>query len=280
MGRAPKTQARKFLAVDPLPGLLPWLGGKRNLAQRLVARIEAIPHTCYAEPFIGMGGVFFRRRQRPAVEAINDRSGEVANLFRLVQRHPEALLAELAWRIASREEFDRLKAMPAAGLTDIERAARFLSLQTMAFGGKVTGQNWGYAPSGNTRTFSPRRLRLKLRAAHRRLDQVYVDNLDYADFIARWDRPGTLFFLDPPYFDCESDYGAGLFERADFERLSALLRRLKGTFILTLNEHPEVRRLFRWARVEAEQLSYSVGKGAPAVNLVISSPSRAAASHA
>ncbi len=271
MARAPKTQSRKFLAVEPLPGLAPWLGGKRNLAARLIARIEAVPHTCYAEPFVGMGGVFFRRRKRPAVEAINDRSGEVANLFRLVQRHPEAIISELAWSIASREAFGRLKRLDVSGLTDIERAARFLSLQMMAFGGKVTGQTWGYSPGGS-RTLSPRRLRLRIRAAHRRLDGVYVDNLDYADFIARWDRPGTLFFLDPPYFDCENDYGAGLFERADFERLSVLLRRLKGRFIMTLNDNQEVRKIFGWARVDEERLSYSVGKSGPTVNLVVCSP--------
>ena len=53
--------AKKETTVDPLPGLAPWVGGKRNLASRLVARIEKVPHSCYAEPFLGMGGVFFRR---------------------------------------------------------------------------------------------------------------------------------------------------------------------------------------------------------------------------
>jgi DNA adenine methylase len=58
--------------VDPLPGIAPWVGGKRNLAKRITAKIAAIPHVCYAEPFVGMGGVFFKRQRRAQVEVIND----------------------------------------------------------------------------------------------------------------------------------------------------------------------------------------------------------------
>ena len=58
----------------PAP-LAPWVGGKRNLARRLIVRIEAIPHTLYAEPFIGMGGVFLRRSRPAQVEAMADALG-------------------------------------------------------------------------------------------------------------------------------------------------------------------------------------------------------------
>lgn len=63
-------------------GVAPYLGGKRNLARLLVDRINAMPHECYAEPFVGMGGVFFRRTRAPVLEVINDRSRDVAIFFR------------------------------------------------------------------------------------------------------------------------------------------------------------------------------------------------------
>lgn len=47
--------------VEPVNPVAPWIGGKRNLARRIIQRINAIPHTLYAEPFVGMGGVFLRR---------------------------------------------------------------------------------------------------------------------------------------------------------------------------------------------------------------------------
>ncbi|TVV69828.1 hypothetical protein FOY91_20685 [Sphingomonas solaris] len=110
-------------AVNPAA---PYLGGKRNLARRLVDRIGAIPHTTYVEPIVGMGGVFLRRTARPRAEVINDLSGDVATLFRALQEHYAYFIDMLRWRLTSRAEFDRLRAFPSDRLTDLQRAARFL----------------------------------------------------------------------------------------------------------------------------------------------------------
>lgn len=73
--------------VIPTAPAAPWIGGKRNLAKRICARLDAMHCTTYAEPFIGMGGIFLRRSTRPRAEVINDRSRDIANLFRILQRH-------------------------------------------------------------------------------------------------------------------------------------------------------------------------------------------------
>ncbi|MFX8601270.1 DNA adenine methylase, partial [Acinetobacter baumannii] len=49
-------------SVKPVKPVAPWQGGKRALAARICERIESIPHVRYVEPFVGKGGVFFRRR--------------------------------------------------------------------------------------------------------------------------------------------------------------------------------------------------------------------------
>lgn len=73
--------------------------------------------------------------------------------------------------------------------------------------------------------------------------------------------PGTLFYLDPPYWGTEHFYGRGLFGREQFEQLSAALQRLQGRFILSLNDVPEVRELFAWATIETVELSYQAAGG-------------------
>src|SRR5690606_12555153 len=112
----------KLEAVQPVRPIAPYIGGKRALAKRLAERIEAIPQKIYAEPFVGMGGVFFRRRSRPRKEVINDISADVVNLFRLLQRHYQQLLDVLKWQVCSRAEFERLMAVDPETLTDLERA--------------------------------------------------------------------------------------------------------------------------------------------------------------
>ncbi len=112
-------------AVDSILPVAPWIGGKRVLAKQLVTRIAKVPHTIYGEPFVGMGGVFFRRTTAPRTEIINDFSGDVANLFRILQRHYPQFMDTLRFQVTSRREFERLKACDPATLTDLERAPAF-----------------------------------------------------------------------------------------------------------------------------------------------------------
>ena len=236
----------------------PYIGGKRNLARRIIARLGAIPHHCYVEPFVGMGGIFLRRPEPSRVEVINDVSRDVATLFRVLQRHYVPLMDTLRWQITSRAEFERLVAAAPDTLTDLERAARFLYLQRTAFGGKVSGRNFGVSLTAPAR-FDVGKLGAALEAVHERLTRVVIECLPWRELLARYDREGTLFYLDPPYWGCEDDYGAGVFDRADFAALAEALAVLRGRFLLSLNDVPEVRRLFAEFSMEGVETSYSVG---------------------
>jgi len=264
--------AANLTAVEPILPVAPYIGGKKNLAKRLCARIEQTPHRTYAEPFTGMGGVFLRRAYRPKAEVINDRSGNVANLFRVVQRHYVAFVEMIRLQITGRAEFQRLVYTDPATLTDLERAARFLYLQRTGFGGKVAGTAvFGVSPERPAR-FDVTKVVPMLEDLCARLAAVTIECLDFAAFITRYDRPGTLFYLDPPYWGCESDYGKTLFERADFERLRDVLQPLKGQFIMSLNDVPEIREVFQDFTIEEIETTYSIGKSGTkkAAELIIS----------
>jgi DNA adenine methylase len=244
--------------VVPVRPLAPYIGGKRALAQRLVARINQIEHRSYAEVFVGMGGVFFRRTHRPGAEVINDWSEDVSTFFRVIQHHYVAFLDMLRFQISSRAGFEKLVALDPASLTDLQRSARFLYLQKLAFGGKVAGRNFGVNPTGPGR-FDVTKLGPMIEAVHERLAGVVIERLDWSAFIARYDRPETLFYLDPPYYGSEGDYGRDLFDRTQFEPMAEQLLGIKGRFLLSLNDHPEVRRIFAGFDIEAEQVLYTLG---------------------
>lgn len=251
----------ELIAVRPARPVAAYLGGKRNLAKAVIHRLAAIPHETYVEPFVGMGGIFLRRPFRARAEVINDISQDVTTLFRILQRHYVAFLEMLRWQITSRAEFERLSAANPDTLTDLERAARFLYLQRTAFGGKVTGQNFGVSVAVGGR-FDITKLGSILEEAHERLAGVVIERLPWHELLRRYDRPATLFYLDPPYWGNETDYGPGVFARSDFERLAEALSGLKGHFLLSLNDHPEVRRTFSPFQIEAIQTTYTVSKSA------------------
>lgn len=76
----------------------------------------------------------------------------------------------------------------------------------------------------------------------------------------RYDRHDTLFYLDPPYWGCEDDYGRDLFSREEFARLAEELRTIQGHWMLSINDVPEIRQLFAWASVEPVTTTYSISR--------------------
>jgi DNA adenine methylase len=246
----------------------PYIGGKRNLSRRLVHLIETVPHLTYAEPFVGMGGIYFRRRRRPQAEVINDWSRDVSNFFRVLQVHFVAFLDMLRFQITTRAEFERLIAVDPETLTDLQRAARFLYLQRTAFGGKVDGRNFGVSRHRGGR-MDVTKLASELELVHDRLAGVVIERLPWAAFVARYDTPDTLFYLDPPYYGCEDDYGPGMFTRAEFEQLADVLAKVQGSFILSLNDTPETRAIFAAFQVDGERTTYSVSGGVTAAQELV-----------
>lgn len=259
---------RNLSAVTPVKPIAPYLGGKRVLAKRLATLAGSIDHKRYVEVFMGMGGPFFRRNQRPKVEVINDINRDVINLFRILQRHYPQFLDTLKWQLAGRQEFERLRRAVPETLTDLERAARFLYLQRMSFGGM--GKTYGVDYGGPAR-FNLTKLEPMLEAVHERLCGVHIECMGFDQLIQKYDsRPGTLFYCDPPYWGHEDDYGKSIFSRADFTLLRDLLKACQGHFILSINDVPEVRDLFADFYLHPVELNYRAGgPPKPAKELII-----------
>ncbi len=258
--------------VTPVRPPAGYIGGKRNLSRRLVALIDATPHTLYAEPFVGMGGIFFRRTMRSKAEVINDISADVATLFRILQRHYQPFLDMLRWRFSGRHEFDRLMAVDPSTCTDLERAARFLYLQRNAFGGRVVGRNFGVSYEAPSK-FRLSALEGLLQDVHDRLEGIVIERLAYDVFLRRYDRPGALFYLDPPYAGCEADYGEGVFSPTDFNQLALILADLKGQFVMSINDTPAIREVFAGFAIVPVGVTYQVsGKATAAREIIVASP--------
>lgn len=241
--------------------IIPWLGGKRRLADVIIPRFP--PHSCYVEVFAGGAALYFLRPPSE-VEVINDFNGELVNLYRVVQRHLEEFVRQFKWALSSREVFKWVQDTRPETLTDIQRAARFYYLQHQCFGGKASGQTWGTATSAAAPTVNLLRLEEDLSAAHMRLHGAYIERLDWQECIRRYDRPHTLFYLDPPYWET-AGYGVP-FEWAQYERMAELMGQIKGKAILSLNDHPDIRRCFAKFHMETVPISYTVGGGEKAVD--------------
>ena len=239
--------------------IIPWLGGKRRLFDHLVPQFP--PHKCYVEVFAGGAALYFMRP--PAdVEVLNDINGELVRLYRVVQNHLEEFVRHFKYSLSSREVFKWHQATPPDTLTDIQRAVRFFYLQQHAFGGKVDGQSWGTATT--TPPINLLRIEENLSAAHLRLAGAFIENMDWHKLIERYDREHTLFYLDPPYWQT-AGYGVD-FGIEQYERMAEIMGRLRGRAVLSLNDHPDIRRIFAQFEMDTVPISYTVAGGGKAVD--------------
>jgi len=235
---------------------LSYIGGKNRLAKRV---IEIFPeHTTYVEAFAGGAQILFRKKPSK-VEVLNDLDSEIVNFYRICQQHYEELLRYFRFAVISREWFDLLKQSDPKALTDIQRAARYLYLLRNSYASLVRNPVYHrnvVQPPGFNLTNLPE----LIENAHKRLARVQLECAPYDEVIDRFDRPTTLFYLDPPYFGRKL-YRHNLGE-ADFAKLAGQLKQIRGKFILSLNDVSEVRKLFENFFIQGVELHYTSQKAA------------------
>lgn len=233
--------------------IIPWIGGKRRLADKILPLFP--DHTCYVEPFAGAAALLFIKDESKK-EVLNDINGDLVNLYRVLQHHLNEFVSQFKWALTSRQIYEWEKMKHPETLTDIQRAARFFYLQKLAFGGKVTGQTFGTDTTSKPR-LNLLRIEEDLSAAHLRLARVTIEHLNWQKCIKKYDRPHTLFYLDPPYYGTEG-YDVD-FPITEYEVMASLLSSIKGNAILSINNVPEMRDIFKGHRTSKASIRYTVG---------------------
>ena len=241
------------LSYKPLP-LVPWMGGKRRLAKHILPLFPE--HACYVELFAGGAALFFLREAAAKTEVLNDINGELVNLYRVVQHHFDEFVRQFDFCLTSRELFKEWQHKRPETLTDIQRAGRFFYLQHNAFGAKPDGQHFGTATTG--KGFNATTISDKLVAAQKRLAGVYVEKEPWQQCFKRYDRPHTFFYADPPYWET-AQYGE-TFGWEQFEALAAAMASAQGKFMLSINDHPDIRALFKDFHIREVKLQYSLSR--------------------
>jgi len=220
-----------------MKSFISWIGGKSRLAPTICHFIPE--HTCYVEPFAGAGWVFFRKGMSKT-EVLNDADSDLVTLYLCLREHPDELIRQLDYLLPSRKLFTLYVSQE--GLTDIQRAARLFYLIKNAFGAKLTGRpSFGYSRKGKS-AFNAISAPDLLRAVHKRLSRVFIENVDFAEVFRRYDSAESFFYCDPPYMDIE--FYREPFEAADHLRLCECLADARGNWLLSYNDHPRVRELY------------------------------------
>jgi DNA adenine methylase len=190
-------------------------------------------HRTYCEPFGGSGALLFAKRPSQR-EVYNDINAGLVNLFRVVKDTDLAsrLCHQLLLTPNSRLEHAQCKRCYPS-IDPVEQARQFFVLVRQSYSSIFAG-SWGFSiVSKGTSFCSAAKL---VPPASRRLRNVTIENLDFAQLFDRYDAPDTLWYLDPPYLAStrvsEEVYEHELSDR-DQHRLLNHIKRLKGMVIVS-----------------------------------------------
>ncbi len=223
-----------------------WVGGKSRLRKQIVALIPE--HTCYLELFAGAAWVLFAKPPSK-VEVLNDIDEELVNFFRVVKYKPEELVQSFEWELVSRAEFERLANLDTSTLTDMERAHRFYYIIMAGWGGELHYPRFQTSITdgghGNRLIGALKFLRKRIEPVYERLQKVIIENMDWKDCFARYDRDKTVMYVDPPYPGNNCNYLHNMRSWDDHCQLANHLHNSRCKWILSSYDIPEIHNLYK-----------------------------------
>jgi DNA adenine methylase len=208
--------------------------------------LEAIPpHTRYVEVFGGSVELLLAK-PRSHEEIYNDVNGYLVNLFMQVRDNPEKVQERLQWLPNSRDIYEKWARDFRNGVAPsdpIEQAARYYYVLCCQFAGRLYA-GWAIGRV----SWKPKRIQ-KLVKISSRLQDVLLECSDFRKVLETWDSGDCFMFLDPPYLETAS-YRQG-FTKQDHMDLAERLRELKARWILTINDHYLVKKLYRGLNIRS-----------------------------
>ena len=271
--------------------------GNKTAILHILYALFPLEYGRFIDVFGGSGSVLLGKQKTCGFEVYNDFDRSLANLFRCMKERTMAVIRELGFcHLNSREDFIAIRDFLEANgqfddqylseelsLTeillpppeakelqeirtritedyDVRRAAMFLKLLRYSY--SSSGKSYASQP------FDIRRLFDLILGLQKRMADVVVENQDFETLIKHYDRPNAFFYADPPYFTTEDMYAVD-FGWDDHVRLRDTLKDIKGRFLLSYNDCPEIRELydgyslFDFSRSHSMAQRYEAGKKFP-----------------
>lgn len=234
-----------------------WVGGKRNLRKLLVSIMPN--HFQYVEVFGGAAWVLLGK-QKSKLEILNDINGDLINFYKVIQDKDKCdlLINKLNYLPKSRELFNDFKIEMESETNEVNKATMFYYLLKLTFGGDLINPRYTI-PNDGRKNINYDKIPEEFWALHERLKDVYIENKNFEYIITKYDRKDgkVLFYLDPPYLDTFG-YQSKKFTYEDYRKMKELLNNIKGQFIITCNDKPELRELFKDNQILDNKVHYSL----------------------
>jgi len=204
-------------------------GTKRDMI-KVLERHQPTNYTKYVEPFVGGGDVYWSKADEDIPKVINDKDAFLISGYKLLKTGSVNNIER--FDLSDLQSLNNLNNAPPTD--DTQRLAKIITRTCGTFGGKSMGKI--YKPT------NPINKLKKVSQYREKMQKTKIMNKDYISILKAEDNPNTYFFIDPPYIESSK----GLYKDAviDPEQMADILSKLKGKFILTIDDTASNRRIF------------------------------------
>lgn len=239
-----------------------YAGGKYYARKQILPIIP--DHNVYVELFAGGGSIFFAK-DKSDISILNDIDEDLVNVYKTIKDHHNDLIKRLENIDATKEihDFYRNEYQPE---NSFDRAFQWYYLNRTSYSGIMhpSKRYWGYDARYSA---NPDKWPKIIHQSSDKLQGVKLTALDFEVCLERaindfGDRQ-IFVFADPPYYATDQkDLYAKSFNQSDHERLAHVLEKLNSSFhfLLTYDDHEDIRNLYKWANVEERQWKYTIGR--------------------
>lgn len=235
-------------------GIIPYVGGKHRLANRLGILLKATGADTMVDIFGGSAAVLLASGFTKRV--YNDKDGDLVNLFRVLAEPVmrRALVDRLTWTPPSRKLFEdfyvtyRAHGFSFKGIMDpVQRAAATFYRHHFSFGGKVRCGGFSVSDLDCYQIKEVGRYNnamAKIERVGEFFRHTMIECLDYMDIISTYgDRQGVVLFADPPYIGTENYYSVE-FTPQDHVFLAHALATCQAHVVVTYYDCDRIRDLY------------------------------------
>jgi len=213
------------------------VGSKRSIL-KVLKKYFPNDYNLYVEPFVGSGDVYFRIKKQGVPAVIND-------IDKKLIKNGYAIL-KTGYSLDGIDKYEKVRSDKEQLQFQRDLVNRTQTNPLDRLAGEIYRTCGTFGSIGRTKQIVPSNISSKLKKMELYKDYMKNTKLystDYKKIIKKYDSKDTFFFLDPPYENSES---GKLYDDSviDYEELRDILKGVRGRFVLTLNDSPEIRKIF------------------------------------
>jgi len=210
-------------------------GNKFYIRNKIIERIPE--HDTYIEPFAGSASIFFNK-EKAKKNILNDLDEALINRLKLLKK-ASTNIKKYNQNLKTIDDLKEFFDKPDKTKED-ELLLEKIKLSTGYCANPIAKSKQIY------RAHNPATMILKLPEYQKLLKHVKLYSKDYKFIIKKFDSPTSFFFIDPPYEKTDASFGyAEGSTKFNFEELRDTLNDIQGHFLLTINDSPLIRSLFK-----------------------------------